>query len=179
MNTLEAIRTRRAVRNWTDQSITDEQLGKVLEAGRFAPSPLNSHPWHFIVLRNKKTLEQLSPNAKHGSFVTQANVVIVVTVDKQAKVDTWLAEHEQHVYSGACAIQNMWLAAWDMGLGACWVSLEEKATRNILEVPDNQIIIGSLAVGYIKDAPRPHVETDRRPLSELVCYEKYGNTTQT
>ncbi len=178
MNTLDAIKTRRAVRSWTDQAVTDEQLTQILEAGRFAPSPLNSHPWHFTVLRSKKTMQQLMPDAKHGGFVTQANVVIVVTVDTKAKVDIWLSEHAQHIYSGACAIQNMWLAAWDMGLGACWVTLDEKATRKVLQIPDDQVIIGSLALGYPKELPSPHIESDRRPLSEMVFYEKYGKTNK-
>lgn len=175
MDTITAIKTRRSVRNFTDQQIPDDILQEILEAGRFSPSPLNSQPWHFIIVKNKDTISSLMPKAQHGSFLTQANVVVVVTVDRQAKVDTWLSEHEQHVYSGACAIQNMWLAAWSLDVGGCWVTVDEKTTRGILSIPDNQIIIGSLALGFPKEKPTPHTVEDRKPLEQMVFYETFGN----
>lgn len=175
MNTLDAIKTRRAIRNWTNQAVSENILQQVLEAGRWAPSPLNSHPWTFIVINNRETIEKLMPQARHGSFLTKANVVIAVTVDKKAKVDEWLSEHEQHVYSGACAIQNMWLAAWELELGGCWVTLDEKSAREMLKIPDDQILIGSLALGYPTDPPKAHQESDRRPLSDMVSYEVFDN----
>lgn len=175
MNTLDAIKTRRAVRDWIKKDIPDNFLLQILEAGKWAPSPLNSHPWTFIVIKKKETIQKLMPQAHHGSFLTKANIVIAVTVDKKAKVDTWLSEHDQHVYSGACAIENMWLAAWDLGLGGCWVTLDEKTTREMLKIPDDQILLGSLALGYPIDRPKPHQEKDRRPLSKIVSYESFGN----
>lgn len=175
MNTLDAIKSRRSVRNWTNQDVPDDVLQQVLESGRWAPSPLNSHPWTFIVIKDKGTLESLAPQAHHGSFLTKANVLVAVTVDKKAKVDEWLSEHEQHVYSGVCAIENMWLASWDLGLGACWVTLDDKTAREILEISDDQVLLGSLALGYATEPPKDHQESDRRPLSDIVSYELFGN----
>lgn len=173
MDTLTAIKTRRAVRNWTDKDIPENILTQILEAGRWAPSPLNSHPWHFIVIKKKETIQKLMQKAHHGAFITQANVVIAVTVDKNAKVDVWLSEHEQHIYSGVCAIENMWLAAWDLGLGGCWVTLDEKTSREVLSIPEDQVLLGSLALGYPRETPKSHQESDRRPLSEMVSYESF------
>lgn len=175
MNTRDAIKTRCAVRNWTTQDVPDDILQQVLEAGRWAPSPLNSHPWTFVVIRNKETIGKLMPQAHHGPFLATANVVIAVAVNKNAKVDKWLSEHEQHVYSGACAIENMWLAAWDLGLGGCWVTLDNKITKEMLNIPNNHILLGSLALGYPAEPPKAHEESDRRPLSEIVSYELFGN----
>lgn len=174
MNTINAIKTRRAVRDWTDQEISAESLQTILEAGRWAPSPLNSHPWHFTVIKNNETLAKLSPQAHHGPFLSKANLAIVVTVDKNAKVDEWLSEHEQHLYSGACAIENMWFAAWDLGLGGCWITLDDKITRSLLAIPDNHVLLGSLALGYPKQAPNSHQEEDRRPLAQMVSYERFS-----
>jgi len=171
MDTLTAIKTRRATRNWMDKDVPKNVLLQILDAGRWAPSPLNSQPWHFIVIRNKNTIMTLTLQAHHGSFLNKANVIVAVTVDKQAKVDQWLSEHEQHIYSGVCAMQNMWLASWVLGLGVCWVTLDEKTTREVLQIPDDQIFLGSLALGYPATPPKPHQESDRRPLSEMVSYE--------
>lgn len=174
MQTYEAIQTRRAVREWSDQDIPEDTLQRVLEAGRSAPSPLNSQPWHFTVVRKKETIQKLMEHANHGSFLSLANTVIVVTVQKQAKVDEWLSEHEQHIYSGVCAMQNMWLAAWDMGLGVCWVTVDEKTTRSLLHIPDDQKLLGSLALGYSASSAMPHTEQDRKPLADMVSYERFG-----
>lgn len=174
MQTIEAIKTRRSVRGWNDKDISEEILLGILEAGRLAPSPLNSQPWHFTVVRDKEMINQLVKKAGHGSFLTTAKVVIVVTVSHEAKVDEWLSEHEQHIYSGVCAMENMWLAAWDAGVGSCWVTLDEKTTRALLAIPKEQKLLGSLAIGYPDSEPKPHKEQDRKPLSEMVSYEKFG-----
>ncbi len=147
MQTLEAIKTRRAVRGWSDQEVSEETLITILDAGRFAPSPLNSQPWHFTVVRDRETIGKLMEKANHGSFLTTAKVVVVVTVSQEAKVDQWLSEHEQHIYSGVCAMENIWLAAWDMGLGVCWVTVDEATTRQLLAIPDNQNCSAVLRLG--------------------------------
>lgn len=174
MQTIEAIKTRRAVRGWSDKEVADDTLQQILDAGRYAPSPLNSQPWHFTVIRNTDTIKKLMEKANHGSFLTAAKVVIVVTVSQEAKVDQWLSEHDQHIYSGVCAMENMWLAAWDMRLGVCWVTVDEKTTRELLGLPDNHKLLGSLALGYQTSPARPHMEQDRKPLSKMVSYEKFG-----
>ncbi len=174
MQTIDTIKTRRAVRSWNDKDVSDETLLQILEAGRYAPSPLNSQPWHFTVIRNVETIKNLMEKANHGSFLTAAKLVIVVTVSQQAKVDEWLAEHEQHIYSGVCAMENMWLAAWDMGLGVCWVTVNEKTTRKLLAIPEDQKLLGSLGLGYPSTPARPHTDKDRKPLSDMVSYEKFG-----
>jgi len=174
MQTIDAIQTRRSIRNWSNKEVSDDVLQQVLEAGRFAPSPLNSQAWHFTVIRNKDTISTLMEKANHGSFLSLANVVIVVTVSEEAKVDAWLSEHHQHIYSGVCAIENMWLASWDLGLGACWVTVNDPTTRELLSIPDNHKILGSLALGYADNPTKPHEEKDRRPLREMVSYEKFS-----
>jgi nitroreductase len=174
MHTLEAIHTRRAVRKWSDTEVADDLVLQVLDAGHMSPSPLNSQPWHFTVVRNKETIAKLMEQAHHGSFLSLANVVIVVSVTQQAKVDEWLAEHEQHIFAGACAMQNMWLAAWDMGLGACWVTLNDKTTRALLDIPPEQKLLGSIALGYADGQVKPHGPDDRRALESMVSYEKFG-----
>ena len=183
MNTIDAIRTRRSVRAWTDQNIPDDMLTQILEAGRWSPSPLNSQPWHFIVVRKKETLAALTTTAKEAPYLSNANVLIVVTVNTHnvslsdpthAELATWLEAHHQYIYSAVCALHDMALAAWELGLGGVWVTIDEATSRLLLAIADDQTIIGSLALGYSKGTPLPHRENDRKPLSETVFYEKYG-----
>lgn len=186
MDVIEAIKSRRAVRAWTDEEISNEVLSQILEAGRWSPSPLNSQPWHFIIVRNKKAIETLCKDAREGLFLKNAKVVVVVSVEKKVisesdihnderiKLIDWLTKHEQYTYSAACAMQNMWLAAWSLNIGACCVTLERYTTYHLLEIPQEQEIIACLALGHILGNPVPHREQDRKPISEMIFYEKYG-----
>lgn len=184
MDVIEAIKTRRSVRAWSNQNIPDDILQKILEAGRWSPSPLNSQPWHFIVIREKSTIEELCVNAKEGAYLKNSNVCIVFTVEKQnvnnatnevhAELVAWLNKHDQFTYSASCALENMWLTAWGLGIGGVWVTVDDPSTRLILNIPETQVIIGSLALGYPLGSPIPHREQDRKPLSEMVFFEKFG-----
>ncbi len=176
MTVLETIIARQSTRDWTEEKVSDEILAQLLEAGRRSPSPLNSQPWHFIVVRNKDAIKKIMGYAHHGAFLSHADVVVVVTVEKKAKIDQWLFEHEQHLYSGACALYNMWLASCELGLGSCWVTLDEQKVEEFLSIPSDQKIIGSLATGYSKEGY--HREAPRKELSEIVSYERYGKTTE-
>lgn len=185
MDVIDAIKSRRSVRAWTDEDVSQDILNKILESGRWTPSPLNSQPWHFVVVRNKETIEALCKDAREGSFLRFAKVVIVVSVERKVVTQTdsqngqriqlidWLAEHNQYLYSAACALQNMWLTAWSLGLGACCVTLERSSTYKLLEIPDTQEIIACLALGHILGNPVQHKDSDRKPLPEIVNYEKY------
>ncbi len=172
MNTIKSILTRRTIRDWTNKYIKNEIILKILDAGRHAPSPLNSQPWHFIVVKKKNMVLELMKYANHGNFLSHAKVIIVVTVEKKARVDYWLSEHEQHLFSGACALQNMWLAAHDLGLGSCWVTLDESKTEKLLAIPSNQKVVGCLATGYAKEDF--HKDCIRDQLSEFVSYERFN-----
>lgn len=175
METLTAIFTRRAVRNFKSKKISPGILRKILSAGRFAPSPLNSQPWHFIVIRKKETILKIASTARHGSFLSTADTVIVVTADRTAKVDPWLSLHRQHTFSAACAMENMWLAAWSLGIGCCWVTVDRNFSGKLLSIPGNQTVLGSLALGYPQKKPSKHREIDRKTLSDMVFYEKFGS----
>lgn len=124
------------MRAFSAKEIDDESLEKILEAGRFAPSPLNSQPWHFTLVRNKKSLKSLAQCAHHANFIEHAHLLIIVSVTRKIDIDNWLIQQKQHLYSGAAAMQNMWLAAGSLGIGCCWITLDEKITRKIISLPE-------------------------------------------
>lgn len=177
MDMLELIKSRRAVRIFNPKELDDQTIEKILEAGRYAPSPLNSQPWHFTLIRNKENLELLASAAKHASFLAKATLLIIVSVNQEATLDDWLIQHNQHVYSGAAAMQNMWLAAWSLDIGCCWVTLDETTTRKLISIPKDQALIGALALGYMDDNARKlHEEGDRKPLSLMTSFEQFGKS---
>ncbi|MCC5791618.1 MAG: DUF3330 domain-containing protein [Legionellaceae bacterium] len=173
MDIVDIITQRRAVRAFSHTALSKKEIDIILQAGQFAPSPLNSQPWHFTLVRNKDTRQALAAKAQHASFLAQAPLVIIVTVDTKVDIDVWLKKHNQHLYSGAVAMQNMWLAATALDIGCCWVSLDEESTQQQLAIPKEHTVIGGLALGYRKEALKAHGEEDRKTLASCTSLETF------
>lgn len=174
MDIFELIKNRTCTRKYEDRPINKENLQKILEAGLYAPSPLNSQPWHFTLIKNKKTLEELAQYARHAPFISEAKLLIIVSVDTEIEIDNWLKQHNQHLYSAGACMQNMWLTANDLGIGCCWVSLDEDFTKDLILMPKEQTIIGALSLGYSQHPLKEHTPQDRKLLSHITSFEKFN-----
>lgn len=169
MDILEALFTRRSIRRYTGESITEEQLNILLKAGFCAPSAHNHQPWHFIVVREKNTLDSIAAIHPYAKMLPQAGCGIIVCGDKNEEgSEGFLVE------DCSAAIQNILLAAHGMGLGAVWCGLYPvpKLTRNISEfvkLPSSVIPVGLVVVGH-KDEEKAPVD---RFKSEKIHYEKW------
>lgn len=80
---MNAVTSRKSVRNYSDRPIEDSVLNKILEAGRFAPSWVNVQPWKFIVVKSQATKDLLSESAGGQKQVKNAQVVICCVADIQ------------------------------------------------------------------------------------------------
>ena len=166
MDAIEAIMGRRSIRRYRDREVPQDLLGKVLEAGRWAPSASNFQPWKFLVVKDPKLRDELARTATYGKFLSESPVVIAVVIDP------WSSNHP--VEDGAAATMNILLAAYALGLGSCWVgsynsSYEAKA-RKILRIPDDRRLLSLIALGYAAENP----ETSRVEMARLVCYDRFS-----
>jgi nitroreductase len=163
---LELIKTRRSIRKYTPDPISEEEINKILEAGRWAPSADNSQPWSFIVLRSQEVREKLAGTLTWGRFLSQAPLGIVVVVNPSAS--------NHPVEDGAAATQNMLLEAHSLGLGACWIGVYgeayEASAKKVLAIPENERLISVIAIGH----PAETSQKTRRELSELTFTDRYG-----
>lgn len=174
MDVLEAIHTRRSVGQVTDQVPEKEKIEQILEAARWAPNHHKTEPWRFYVLsgegRNKlgeaygkinlekipgPTNEQRKLAMESGiSKAKRSPVVIVATVepDPEDKI-----EPIEEVAATACAVQNMLLAAHELGLAVKWRT-GKPATHPVMKeafnVPENGWVLGLLFVGYPETVPK-------------------------
>jgi nitroreductase len=176
MDTLEAILTRRSVRKYTDKPISDEIVRQLLQAAMQAPSAANEQPWHFIVIKERRTLNQVPTFHPHSHMLKQAALAILVCEDTS-----------QEVYGGrgpldcSAATMNMLLAAHAMGLGAVWVGIypvEERiaAMRKLLAIPAQVVPISLVSIGY----PGEKVPGEDRFKPERVHFERWmGRKTTT
>jgi len=114
---LDAIKSRRSIRKYTDDPVSREELTAILEAGRWAPSGLNNQPCRFlVVMAGDSRQEALAGCTKYSHIIMAAKVLVVVFLDK-SKMYHPLKDHQT---AGAC-IQNMLLAIHALGLGGVWL----------------------------------------------------------
>lgn len=169
METLEAIKTRRSVRGFTDENVGDETIEQILEAGRWAPSGLNNQAWRFIIVRNTDTKTALSKLTEYGHTIKNSPVLIVVFLDRDH-----MYHYTKDIQSIGACIQNMLLAIHSMGLGGVWLGeiLKNKEIVNkILEAPDSYELMAVVALGHHVKKTRV---SERKNIDELVFREKFG-----
>ena len=113
---IEAIRTRRSVRQFTRKPVSDDALNQILESAVWAPSGKNNQPWKFAVIRDPVIKEALAALTHSGSIIRGAPVCIGVFLDHSRVYDR--TKDVQAI--GAC-IQNMLLAIHSLELGGVWL----------------------------------------------------------
>ena len=123
MDVLEAIKQRRSTRSYTDEKVTDEDVERLIEAARWAPSAGNIQPWAFVVVKDVKTKKKLAVAALNQPFIQKAPVVIIICADL-TQYDRVYGSRGKNFYSlqdTAAATENILLAAEELGLAICWV----------------------------------------------------------
>lgn len=165
MDTLEAIKTRRSIRRFKqNQPVSREQMEKLLEAAMFAPSAGNEQPWQFIVIDDPIILGKIPGICATASMCRQAPVAVLVcgdaTLERYPKF--W-------VQDCSAAVQNLLLAAHDMGLGAVWAGVyplkdRVEGFKNLLSLPEEITPFALITLGHPDQEP----ETPERYLEERV-----------
>ncbi len=155
---LKAIEQRQSIRKYKNTLISDEQVSELLKAGMNAPSARNEQPWSFIVIRNRKVLDEVALLSPYTSMLKSAPCAILVLGDK-SKVNAL----EYLYYDCAAAIENMLIEATAMNLGTCWCAIaprEERIAkyRSYFKLPDHIEPLSIVALG-VSDEQRPLVDT--------------------
>ncbi|MFP4588482.1 MAG: nitroreductase family protein [Candidatus Acetothermia bacterium] len=162
MDLFESIFDRRSVRKFTEEPVTDQQLEKILDAGRWAPSGKNTQPWSFVVVRDPEVQKKLENHSGQG-IIESAPITIGLLKDTSRGYD----ELKDAQGIGACA-QNILLAVHGLGLGACWLGLtRDSFVEELLGAEEDEELMMLISVG------RPAAEersSDRKPLEALTRY---------
>jgi len=166
METWDAIRSRRNVREYEDRPIADTDLDRILEAGRRAPSASNRQRWDFVVVTDREQLDALKevwPGARHipGSVATIALVLPQPEEERFRTLDQ---------YDLGQATAQMLIAATDLGIGSAHSAVgDQDAARRILGFPETHYGAYLIGLGYPADRPlRPIENPARRPFDEVV-----------
>ena len=155
MDIMEAIFTRRSVREYTSQSISGELINTLIAAAMQAPSAGNAQPWHFIVVMDREKLTAMAEVHPYGKMLATAPLGIVVCADLD------LQKHEGFwVQDCSAAVQNLLLAIHANGLGAVWVGIYPVKERvenlsQIVKLPPRVTPLCVVAVGYPAEKKSP------------------------
>jgi nitroreductase len=196
LDTFEAIKNRRSIRQQKSDKISAEILNKVLEAARWAPSWANTQTWRFIVVTDKDLKAQLSaasfgrpapppgaapaaPQPPPSSPLIDAPVVIAVCSELNkagARPDGTPSTDKGgnwYMYDAGLATQNLCLAAHALGLGTVILgAFDAKKTGEILKVPEGYAVVVLVPLGYPAQPGRPPT---RKELSEIVFNNTFGS----
>ncbi len=165
MQTWDAIRSRRNVREFTNEPIADEDLDRILEAGRRSPSSRNWQPWDFVVVTDRQQLEELSQVWQFAKHVARsaATVALVAREPGSPQERDWIQ------YDLGQATMSMMIAAADLGIGSGHASVgDQELARRILGLPPDRFCAYLLALGYPRQPLRPISKPSRRPFDDVV-----------
>lgn len=172
MDVVELIKTRRSIRSFTSDPVSDEVLRQLVDAGCWAPTASNMQAWQFVVVRDKETIKKLQ-RFSPGLFVAPP-ALIVIGVDRNrafAKCGE-MGRDLLCVFDACMAAQNIMLLAHSMGLGTCVLrSFDQKAFQIMLDIPEQVTPELVITVGVPKGMPKP---PERRPLGEVLHFERWG-----
>ena len=168
MDILEILGRRRSIRRFKPDPVPKDILMKILSAGQMAPSACNKQNWKFIVIDDETVMQTLTDMGA-AIFIKKAPVGILVLYDSR----TQNIEYSDHIQSAAAAIQNMLLAASELGIGSCWVCHlpPKRQLRKLLDIPWYFDPIAYVPMGY------PDSMIPNRPrkcgVDDLVSYNKF------
>jgi len=173
---LELSKSRRNVFEFSDKPVKAAHLKKILEAGRWAPSFLNSQPWHFFVIKDKPLISRIIPTAAYRAFYSDPPILIMVALDNAAcspHSGIKFGQHEHHpcIEAVGMAVLSMALEAFDLEISSCIITPVKNALKKLVKIPERYTILEILGVGYEKKGGYKTVK-ERRPLSQTVTY--YG-----
>lgn len=176
MELLDAIHSRRAVRDFTDEAVSEDQLRALIDAAIQAPSAVNRQPWLFTVVRDRALMARISGAAKAHLLRTSPAALLSHHFDQLLHDDNFdifyhapalvvISSVEQGPWAVAdCALaaQNLMLAARDAGLGSCWIGFAQgwfdtPEGKAAIQVPAASLPVAPIIIGHPKAATIPPV----------------------
>jgi len=164
MDFFEAVRTRCSIREYSDKLIKKEELEKIIDCARLAPTARAEQPWEFVAVTDKAELVKIAEMTDHGKFLKSAAAGIIVLCK----------ETKYYLEDGCAATENILLSAANLGIGSCWIAGDKKPyaekIREYIGAPADYKLVSIISLGYPKSGFSPR---KKRELSEVLHFEKY------
>ncbi len=171
MDVYEAIRTRKSVRSYSDRTVDEETLRRILDAARLAPSARNAQEWRFVAVRDRGMRHRIAVEAAGQPFIAEAPILLACCAETDGRV--MLCGQPAYPIDVAIAMDHLSLAAAAEGLGTCWIgAFDEREVRDALGIPGSVRVVQLMPLGYPRD-PAP-VAKRRHPLEKILRQEVWG-----
>ena len=169
MNVWEAVRTKRAVRQFKPTLLPEDSIQKILNAGRKAQSSKNTQPWHFIAIQDKSTLQALSELGDFAGHLNGAALgVAIITPHPEERFSI--------MFDAGQAAACMQLTAWELGTASCLATIyKHDDARKLLGFPDDLHIRIAISFGYplSEKSSRPPHKAGRRKFEDVIHHDKW------
>ena len=170
MNVTEAIQTKRAVRQFKQKSLPEDDVREILHAGRRAQSSKNTQPWNFIAIQDKERLKALSECGHFASHLAGAALAVAILTPPPE-------ERFSIMFDAGQAAAYMQLQAWALGIGSCLATIyDPEKAREILGFPEELQLHIAISFGYPEEdeaLTRPPKKGGRKPWEETVHWEQW------
>lgn len=155
---IKTIFSRRSIRKYTPDPVSEEDIKTLLEAAMAAPSASNRKPWHLVVVTERETLDKLADSHRYGKMLHDAPLCVAVCGDTSTSERFW-------VQDCSAAAENLLLAATALGLGAVWLGVhpsEERVSdvREILGIPEGVTPLNLVSIGHPAEEKEPRTQYD-------------------
>lgn len=152
----ETICQRRTIRRFTNQRLPEDILLKLVDAARLAPSGANIQPCEYVIVDESTLIDAIFPCLKWAAYIAPAGdppekerpvayIVVLIDLHKRKKGGE---------IDAAAAIENILLAAWEEGVGSCWIrSIHRKKIKKLLRIPHHLEVNSIIALGYRNEEP--------------------------
>jgi 5,6-dimethylbenzimidazole synthase len=164
------VKSRRSCRAFEPDPVAEDQLAAIMEAGQWAPSPMNALPWEYIIVTDaevKAQIRKVSEAARQAvldgggpgfaakydmGFLEQAPALIAVVFDPSKKgLGDFFNQKDGALQAASACVQNMMLAAAEYGLGTLWFTwFDPQEMKAALNVPQNLEIAALIPIGKPK-----------------------------
>jgi len=170
MEALKSILTRRSIRKFTPEPVTDDIIENVLRSAMSAPSATNEQPWHFIIINKREILDNIPKVHPYALMCQQAPIAIMVCIDlnQEQYRDFWVQDL-------AAASQNILLAIRTQGLGGVWLGIyptteRVQSVQKLFGLPENVVPFSLIPFGH---TDMPQEEVKERFKKERIHYNKW------
>ena len=178
MEFMDVVAARKSVRSYADKPVEEEKLFKILESARLAPSWANKQCCKYIVVKDKAKIQELASGL--NGWLKQAPVIVVACADPKDSGDRNGMNY--YLVDVGISMQQLVLAATDVGLGTCWIgAFDEAKVKKALGIPENIKVVAMTSLGYPADNEgfgTKLIKTaigggKRKPLADIVHREKW------
>ena len=177
MDVMDAIRTRRSVRDYASDPIPDEVMQRMKDALRLAPSACNFQPWNFVLVTDSALKEAVAQAARGQTFIAEAPVAVIGVAFPDRAYKAMGGHGNSADVDVAIALDHLTLAAAAEGLGTCWIgAFDEKRVKDLISAPPGAKIVALTPLGCpaTPDLLHPIIEGRRKPGEDIFIKEKFA-----